>query len=106
MEEGHGGATRELGASEAESPAPVQWQRALWVMVGIQFIMTGGVLGPEPDHAAARNPVRHSYRMPLNARAPTIPGDDPGIRETSSHPTGAASIPIVMLSPLTYAWRK
>ena len=32
MEEGHGGATRELSASEAESPAPVQWQRTLWVM--------------------------------------------------------------------------
>ena len=41
MEEGHGGAARELGAAEAESPAPVQWQRTLWVMVGIQFIMTG-----------------------------------------------------------------
>ena len=41
MEEEHGGAMRELGAAEAESPAVVQWQRTLWVMVGIQFIMTG-----------------------------------------------------------------
>jgi MFS transporter, DHA1 family, multidrug resistance protein len=48
MEEEHGGAMRELGAAEAASPAAMQWQRTLWAMVGIQFIMTGAfsVLSP------------------------------------------------------------
>ena len=35
MDEGYGRATQAPGAAAA------QWQRTLWVMVGIQFIMTG-----------------------------------------------------------------
>jgi DHA1 family multidrug resistance protein-like MFS transporter len=41
MEEEQGGGTRELGAAAADNAAAVQWRRTLWVMVGIQFIMTG-----------------------------------------------------------------
>ena len=42
MSEEHGRAMQEPGA------AAIQWQRTLWVMVGIQFIMTGAfsVLSP------------------------------------------------------------
>src|SRR5271169_6989022 len=48
MREQHGGASRGPGAAEAGSTAAVQWRRTLWVMVGIQFIMTGAfsVLSP------------------------------------------------------------
>ena len=48
MREEHGGAMRDPAAAEADGAAAVQWQRTLWVMVGIQFIMTGAfsVLSP------------------------------------------------------------
>src|SRR5207248_9844264 len=48
VEEEQGGGTRELGAAAADNAVAVQWQRTLWVMVGIQFIMTGAfsVLSP------------------------------------------------------------
>jgi hypothetical protein len=43
-----GGAIQKSAAAEANAVAAVQWQRTLWVMVGIQFIMTGAfsVLSP------------------------------------------------------------
>jgi DHA1 family multidrug resistance protein-like MFS transporter len=48
MREEQGGAIRKSVAAEANDAAAVQWQRTLWVMVGIQFIMTGAfsVLSP------------------------------------------------------------
>jgi MFS transporter, DHA1 family, multidrug resistance protein len=48
VREEHGGAMRDPAAAEADSAAAAQWQRTLWVMVGIQFIMTGAfsVLSP------------------------------------------------------------
>ncbi len=41
MPEEGGGAMRQPAAAEADSAAAAQWRRTLWVMVGIQFIMTG-----------------------------------------------------------------
>jgi Major Facilitator Superfamily len=41
MPEDDGRAMQEPGAAAAEGAAAVQWRRTLWVMVGIQFIMTG-----------------------------------------------------------------
>ena len=41
MDEDHGGAMRDPGAAAADGAAAAQWQRTLWIMVGIQFIMTG-----------------------------------------------------------------
>src|SRR5215469_9175218 len=35
------GATRDPSAAAADGSAAVQWQRTLWAMVGIQFVMTG-----------------------------------------------------------------
>jgi MFS family permease len=48
MREEQGGAIQKSAAAEANGAAAVQWQRTLWVMVGIQFIMTGAfsVLSP------------------------------------------------------------
>src|ERR1700738_1824744 len=48
MREEQGGARQKSAAAEANGAAAVQWQRTLWVMVGIQFIMTGAfsVLSP------------------------------------------------------------
>jgi hypothetical protein len=48
MREERSGALRQTAADEADDAAAVQWQRTLWVMVGIQFIMTGAfsVLSP------------------------------------------------------------
>ena len=48
MREEQGGAIRKSAAAEANDVAALQWQRTLWVMVGIQFIMTGAfsVLSP------------------------------------------------------------
>jgi hypothetical protein len=40
MSEEHGRAMQETGAAAA------QWERTLWVMVGIQFIMTGALPRP------------------------------------------------------------
>ena len=39
---------RDPAATAADTTAAVQWQRTLWVMVGIQFVMTGAfsVLSP------------------------------------------------------------
>src|SRR5580700_10952763 len=48
MSDQHGGAREEQGGAIQKSAAAVQWQRTLWVLVGIQFIMTGAfsVLSP------------------------------------------------------------
>src|ERR1700720_2499499 len=48
MREEQGGAIQKSAAAEATGAAAAQWQRTLWVMVGIQFIMTGAfsVLSP------------------------------------------------------------
>jgi len=48
MHEEDRGATQELSKAAADAAAAVQWQRTLWVMVGIQFIMTAAfsVLSP------------------------------------------------------------
>src|SRR6202043_3554745 len=48
MREEQGGAIQKSAAAEANDAAAVQWQRTLWAMVGIQFVMTGAfsVLSP------------------------------------------------------------
>src|ERR1700730_18073642 len=48
MREEQGGAIQKSAAAEGTRAAGLQWRRALWVMVGIQFIMTGAfsVLSP------------------------------------------------------------
>jgi DHA1 family multidrug resistance protein-like MFS transporter len=48
MSEQRMSAMRDPAADEGESAAAAQWRRTLWVMVGIQFIMTGAfsVLSP------------------------------------------------------------
>src|SRR5437868_7330308 len=48
-----GGAVQRSPAAAADDAAAVQWQRTLWVMVGIQFIMTGAFSVLSPIHAAA-----------------------------------------------------
>src|ERR1700749_3272361 len=67
VSEEHGGAMRDPAATAADTTAAVQWQRTLWVMVGIQFVMTGAFsvlspimplllpeLGADPASACAR----------------------------------------------------
>src|ERR1700745_3882663 len=48
MRKEQGGAMPQPAVAEADSAAAAQWRRTLWVMVGIQFIMTGAfsVLSP------------------------------------------------------------
>src|SRR6476646_7190750 len=48
MHEEHGTGTQELSKAAADAAAAVQWRLTLWIMVGIQFIMTGAfsVLSP------------------------------------------------------------
>src|ERR1700730_14952211 len=48
MSDQHGGAKQGPGSAAADGAAAAQWQRTLWIMVGIQFIMTGAfsVLSP------------------------------------------------------------
>jgi DHA1 family multidrug resistance protein-like MFS transporter len=48
VREEHGVALRRPAPAEADGAVAAQWQRTLWVMVGIQFIMTGAfsVLSP------------------------------------------------------------
>ena len=40
MDKERDGAVQDAGATAADGTAAVQWQRSLWAMVGIQFIMT------------------------------------------------------------------
>ena len=73
MREEQGGAIQKSAAAEANGAAAVQWQRTLWVMVGIQFIMTGAfsVLSPMMPPLSAVSSAKRPCR-PSENEFPTL----------------------------------